>query len=175
MSREATEHSSRFQQYIGISAGPYKSWDPVNQPMIRHWCQALGDSNPVYTDADEAKAQGFSSVVAPPTMMMAWTMRSFDGERPPGSTPVNSLEVIEIMKESGYPATVAVNCEQEYSRYIEEGEDIYHVSTVEDISNEKTTKLGVGFFLTDLVRFYGRNDELVGTMRFRFYIYKPAR
>ena len=25
--------------------------DPVNLPMIRHWCDAIGDQNPVYTDA----------------------------------------------------------------------------------------------------------------------------
>ncbi len=29
--------------------------DPVNQPMIRHWVDAIGDDNPIYVD--EAAAQ----------------------------------------------------------------------------------------------------------------------
>ena len=30
---------------------PRAAPDPVNLPMIRHWTQAMGDANPVYTDA----------------------------------------------------------------------------------------------------------------------------
>jgi len=35
---------------------PRSAPDPVNLPMIRHWTQAMGDSNPVYTDAAAAAA-----------------------------------------------------------------------------------------------------------------------
>ena len=34
---------------------PRVARDPVNQPMIRHWVDAIGDDNPIYVD--EAAAQ----------------------------------------------------------------------------------------------------------------------
>jgi acyl dehydratase len=49
--------------------------DPVNQPMIRHWCEAIGDANPVYTDPDAAQRSVHGGIVAPPVMLQAWVMR----------------------------------------------------------------------------------------------------
>jgi hypothetical protein len=34
----------------GVVGEPITAADPVNVPMIRHYCQALGDDNPVYLD-----------------------------------------------------------------------------------------------------------------------------
>jgi hypothetical protein len=53
---------------------PVPAWDPVNQPMIRHWCDAMGDELPVYTDTDAARAAGHPDVVAPPAALQMWTM-----------------------------------------------------------------------------------------------------
>ncbi|MRT44601.1 MaoC family dehydratase, partial [Xylella fastidiosa subsp. multiplex] len=44
--------------------------DPVNLPMIRHWCEAMGDTNPAYTGP---------GATAPPTMLQAWTMGALAG------------------------------------------------------------------------------------------------
>ena len=35
---------------------PRRARDPVNLPMIRNWAEAIGDANPVYTDAGAAAA-----------------------------------------------------------------------------------------------------------------------
>ena len=35
-------------------SSPRPAPDPVNLPMIRHWTEAIGDANPVYTDAEFA-------------------------------------------------------------------------------------------------------------------------
>ena len=35
---------------------PRAAPDPVNLPMIRHWAEAMGDANPIYTDAGAAAA-----------------------------------------------------------------------------------------------------------------------
>jgi acyl dehydratase len=47
--------------------------DPVNQPMIRHWVEAIGDTNPIYVDDEAARAAGHPGVVAPPAMIQVWT------------------------------------------------------------------------------------------------------
>ena len=54
---------------------PPRASDPVNEPMISHWVEAMGDFNPVYVDDDAARAAGFPGIIAPPTMLQAWIMR----------------------------------------------------------------------------------------------------
>jgi acyl dehydratase len=164
---------SDFSRYLGGDTGPFRSWDKVNAPMIRHWCEAMGDANPLYTDPVAARAQGFAAVAAPPTMMQAWTMVGYGGKHPPGSDDREPMAVLPVLEASGYPAVVAVNCEQAYARYILEGDEIYHHSTIEAISQEKTTALGVGFFVTQLCTYYNQREEVVGTMRFRVLKYRP--
>ena len=39
-------------------SAPRSAPDPVNQAMIRHWVEAMGDKNPVYTDPEAAAAVG---------------------------------------------------------------------------------------------------------------------
>ena len=46
--------------------------------MIRHWCDAMGDRNPVYTDAEAAANSVHKGIVAPPTMLQAWTLRGIE-------------------------------------------------------------------------------------------------
>ncbi len=162
-----------LSRYLEGDTGPFLSWDPVNAPMIRHWCEAMGDENPVYTDREAARAQGFAGVVAPPTMLQAWTMYGYGGKRAPGSDDRDPMAVLPVLEAAGYPAIVAVNCEQAYERYLEEGEEVYYRSTIESISEEKTTALGVGFFVTQLCTYYDQRDEIVGTMRFRVFKYRP--
>jgi len=162
-----------LQEYVGGDFGPFLGWDAVNAPMIRHWCEAMGDSLPLYSDEGAAVEAGFGGIVAPPTMLMAWTMVGYGGERPPGSGEGSAMAVMSVLQEAGYNAVVATNCEQEYTRYLEEGDRIYARSTCESISEEKTTALGVGFFVTELSTFYDQHDAPVGTQRFRVFLYRP--
>lgn len=162
-----------LEQYLGGNTGPFRAWDKVNAPMIRHWCEAMDDDNPIYTDQAAARSEGFGAVVAPPAMLQAWTMYGYRGERAPGSDNSDPMAVLPVLEAAGYPAVVAVNCEQEYEQYLEEGDEVYHRSTIESISDEKTTALGVGFFVTQLCTYYNQRNEVVGTMRFRVFKYRP--
>ncbi len=69
---------ARIQEYAGKKEGPaYTCPDRVNEPMIRHWCEVMGDENPVYTDAALAKDSIHGGIVAPPTMIQTWDMRGY--------------------------------------------------------------------------------------------------
>ena len=47
----------RFPEFVGQAFGPPEvGLDSVNEPMIRHWCETMGDANPVYLDPAAAKA-----------------------------------------------------------------------------------------------------------------------
>ena len=66
---------SRLRGILGVRLGdPIVARDPVNLPMIRHWCDAIDDRNPVYTDPELAARSLHGGIVAPPTMLQAWTM-----------------------------------------------------------------------------------------------------
>jgi uncharacterized OB-fold protein len=160
---QADDLVTRLKAYEGLPAavaGVGK--DPVNLPMIRHWCEALGDANPVYTGPD---------AVAPPTMLQAWTMGGLTGHTGRSSA---YDELLALLDESGCTSVVATDCEQEYLQPLRPGDRITFDTVIESVSDRKTTKLGTGHFVTT------RTDvrvgvSLVGTHRFRILKYAPAQ
>lgn len=136
--------------------------DPVNEPMIRHWCEAMGDFNSAYAGADP---------IAPPTMLQAWTMGGLSGHQ--GRSAAYD-ELFALLDGAGYTSVVATDCEQEYLRALRPGEEITFDAVIESVSERKTTKLGTGHFVT--TRMDVRADgEPAGTHRFRILKYAPAQ
>src|SRR5262245_47044041 len=140
--------------------------------MIRHWCDAVGDANPVYTDPEAAAASGHGGIIAPPAMLQAWTMRGLDRTPgPPGEYVIGSI--FALLDEAGFTSVVATNCEQEYLRPLRLGDHLTVSGVVEEISEEKRTGLGAGHFVTWLDTFRTDDGEVVGTMRFRVLKFQP--
>jgi uncharacterized protein len=161
-----------LQRFVGAPSGePFPAWDEVNQAMIRHWCDAVGDANPVYTDPEAASRSVHDGIVAPPTMLQAWTMRGL--RPPPRSADSAQDQLMGALDEAGYTSVVATNCDQEYVRYLRLGDRLTATSTIEAVSDEKKTALGDGIFVTTLTTFTDQHGEVVGTMRFRILKFKP--
>lgn len=172
MNPTGDELYDQLQTLLGREIGPFHCWDPVNAPMVRHWCEAMGIENPVYLDESAAAASRHGTLVAPPAMLQVWTLNGLAGKLPPGSTSEDAYQVLRKIQEAGYPAIVAVNSEQEYLRYLRPGDQLHRSSQIEAVSPRKETALGVGYFVTELIRFFDQRDDLVGTMRFRLFIYR---
>jgi uncharacterized OB-fold protein len=154
---------ARLKAYEGRPAAATGAGrDPVNEPMIRHWCEAMGDTNPAYTGPD---------AIAPPTMLQAWTMAGLS--RRPERTAAYD-ELLTLLDESGHDAVVATDCEQDYLRPLRPGDEITFDSVIESVSERKTTKLGPGYFVTTRTDIRA-GGELAGTHRFRILKYAPAR
>jgi MaoC dehydratase-like protein len=151
--------------------------DPVNQPMIRHWAYALADMNPVYLDPEFAATSRFGGIVSPPVMLQTWTMPSPKlegiGERGGAPTEVTNNPTA-FLDEAGYSSTVATNSEFEIERYPRLGDVISATSVFEDVSNEKKTAKGTGFFLTWLITYTDQHGEVLGRQRFRVLRFRPA-
>ena len=74
--KEALE--AEIRSYVGKPIGPpVTGRDPVNEPMIRQWCDAMGETHPAYLDAAEAGDTAHGEIVAPPTMLQAWVMEGW--------------------------------------------------------------------------------------------------
>ena len=156
------------RRHLGGEPGPLRvGRDPVNLPMVHHWCQALGDDNAAYLDESFA-ASTRGHLVAPPGMLQTWTM---DAPRDPEGSAANDV-VMRLLDEAGYTSVVAVNYEHEYHRELLHGELVSVRSTPEDLSEEKKTALGLGVFTT-VKHEYLVGDEVVGIGRMRLLKFKP--
>jgi uncharacterized protein len=181
---EADGYLARLKAFEGRSAGDATEGpDAVNQAMIRHWVEAIGDENPVYTDEAAARANGFPGVIAPPTMLQAWIMRGYKataelavvraaGRPGPGGNPAD--ELMGVLDEGGFTSVVATNCEQEYVRPVVLGDRLSVSSSIESVSAEKQTGLGIGHFVTTLLDFTDEKGETVASMRFRILKFRPG-
>jgi uncharacterized OB-fold protein/acyl dehydratase len=160
--------------YVGIETGsPQVAPEPVNESMIRHWCEAMGDNNPVYTDADAAQHSVHKGIVAPPTMLQAWTLRGIEMANPATMQKNKQVELHQLLSDWGYTSVVATNCEQGYTRYLRPGDRIATTTVIESISQEKATALGIGYFINTRDIFRDQHGEQVGWMTFRVLKFKP--
>lgn len=155
---------------IGRTAVFHVAPDPVNAPMIRHWCDVMDEGNPVYTDAAFAERSVFGGIVAPPAMMDVWDKPGLRQVRDPGNPQSAALTALEA---EGFTSTVAVNSDLECDRYLRPGDLVHSTLTLEDVSEEKQTGLGVGHFVTSRLR-YVVGEEPVGSVLFRVLKFRPG-
>jgi len=144
-----------------IAAGetaPRVALDEVNLPMIRHWAEAMGD-----TDTRWAK-------VAPPAMAQVWTMYGLDPHRPAGD-PLHAT--MQLLDEAGFTSVLGTNCDQTYARFLVPGERPAITTRLESVVGPKRTGVGEGYFVTTRNTWWVA-DEPVATMTFRVLKFKPG-
>jgi uncharacterized OB-fold protein/acyl dehydratase len=160
---------------VGGSSPFNSARDPVNEPMIRHWCDVLGETNPVYTDPAVAAASVFGGIVAPPAMLDVWDKPGVHQRRDPDNPQSMALTILDA---AGFTSTVAVNSELEFGRPLRPGELVHSTLTLEDVSEEKTTGLGVGHFVTSRISYLVEDErageDTVGSVLFRVLKFRPG-
>nr|WP_204517210.1 MaoC family dehydratase N-terminal domain-containing protein [Brevibacillus fulvus] len=128
---------------IGTASDP-KLFE-IEKGAIRAFANAIGDDNPLYTDEDFAKRQGFASLVAPPTFPTTFRLHN----------PRLQIKAARIL-----------HGEQEYRymRPIVAGDVLQCVSQVVDVY-ERTGKLGAMTFLVTEIQGHDLAGNLVFTGR----------
>lgn len=156
-------------QALGRTA-PVLSRDPVNQAMIHHWTDAIGDRNPIYVDEAAAKEAGHPGIVAPPAMIQAWTMIGLGRTR---SDDDPLARIMKLFDDAGYVGVVATNCDQTYHRYLRPGEQVAISAEIADVTGPKQTALGEGYFVNQKIA-WTVGDEVVAEMDWRIMKFRPA-
>lgn len=170
-----SELLTRLRAFEGRTIVP-AAWgpDPVNTPMIRHWAETMGDTNPVYLDDDAARATGRSGAVAPAQMLQVWTMRTY-ADKMSGADPSPVwTALIATLDEAGFTSVVATDSDQEFFAELRPGDRVSTTEVVESVSAEKQTGLGAGHFVTTLKTYRNGDGEIVGTQRWRTLRFRPA-
>jgi uncharacterized OB-fold protein len=175
MATPKEEFEKSLQKFVGLTIGaPEVGPDLVNEPMIRHWCEVLGDQNPVYSDADAAKNSVHGGIVAPPTMLQTWILDGFDMATPEKQAMNKQRELHAAFNEQGYTGVVATHSDQGYDRYLKPGDQVSGTTVIESISEEKATAIGIGYFIETRTTFRNQNAEQLGWMVFRVLKFKPS-
>ncbi|QIK66221.1 hypothetical protein G7072_07555 [Nocardioides sp. HDW12B] len=147
---------------------PRLARDPVNQPQVHAWLDAIGEENPTFRDTDEARALR-GGPVAPPAMAQVWTMYGLTAERP-ADDPLHTM--MGVLDEAGFTSVLGTNCDQTYDRPLRPGERVSVTTALESVVGPKRTGVGEGWFVT--TRSVWRvGEEQVATMIFRVLKFRP--
>jgi hypothetical protein len=157
---------------------------PVSEVQIMYWCDMVEDPNPLYADTEYARGSRHGGVIAPPMGLITWNMaraghQGVDsaapdagcGERAPWPPRAPSAEGSGIPMPPGMTDTIAQGSVQTYGVPVRPGDLISSTNETINCSPLKETKLGPGYFQTNLQTFYNQKDEIVGTNVFTLLRY----
>jgi hypothetical protein len=94
-------------------------------------------------------------------------------ERGGAPVEVGRTEVLRLLDEAGYVATLASNSEFEIVRYLRLGDEVRSTTVLESVSDEKQTRIGPGYFVTWATTYTDQADEVVGRQHFRILKFRP--
>ena len=139
---------------------PRAARDPVNQPMINNWVEAIGDTDPRWRAGE-----------APPAMTQVWTMGGLHPQRDPDD-PLHSM--MSVLTDAGFTGVLGTNCEQEYVRPLRVGEEVTVTTRLESVVGPKQTAVGEGYFVTTR-NVWRVADAEVASMHFRVLKFVPKQ
>jgi acyl dehydratase len=142
----------RTRHHIGV----------IDERLIRRYATAIGDMNPIYHDADAARAAGYAALVAPPNLLAAvvdWGAGKPESELgPDGTSRQGSAGALRVM---------GAGEEMEVFRPVTAGVDVYEEVGIDKVEL-KQGKSGPLLFVTSVHDFidasgapYNRNRRTV--------------
>lgn len=136
--------------FIGRTTERRAAISPVTERTVQLFSALIQDGNPLYW------AQG----VCPPALLL-----SFDFRYPWHPDPTVDLRSSRIFREVPLPGHYIVNVEtdSEYVRRIRVGDLVFSEGVVQDVSDSKSTRLGVGNFILTKTSYFDQHGELLAT------------
>jgi acyl dehydratase len=161
------ELTTQQRALIGKETEPRAVSVAINEAMARHWCEMVEDANPIYFDEAYARTTWLQGRFAPPTMLFTW-------RQSPVWPRSEVTSIVDQLALEGSPLTIAVNAVQEYFQPLRYGDTLTVTNKLASISEEKTTRLGTGRFITTVETFRNQFGQVVGTHAFTLFTYRPA-
>ena len=173
---EQTHFYNSLTSEVGSAGKIEVARDSVSEPVIRAWSDAMSESNPLYIDQDFANDSKHGGIIAPPAMLQVWTMSGLhlgsQFQRNTEDSP--SAGVYQLLDEAGFTGVVATNATYHYNEVIRPGDLISASQKLLDVSEEKTTAIGMGHFVTTETIYSDASGKQVGSMEFRVLKFRPG-
>ena len=157
---------------------------PISEVQIMYWCDMVEDANPLYVDGEYARSSRHQGLIAPPIGLITWSMQragrqGVDAAAPdcnaPNRAPWPPVEASSggggIPCPPGAKETIAQGSTQFYGKPLRPGDRVFSTTEVVNCSPLKKTRLGPGYFQTNLDTYYNQNGEIVGTNLFALLRY----
>ena len=118
----------------------------VGREKVREYAAAVGETDPIHTEVDAARAAGFADVVAPPMFAVVY------------SAPVMAPAIFDPEVGIDFPTMVHGGQEFVWGEPVVAGDEITTTASVKDISERD----GMGFYVFETVS-RNQRDETVCT------------
>ena len=181
------EMPSFARDWLGKSTPPRAGGYPVSEVQILYWCDMVEDTNPLYVDGEYARASRHGGVIAPPMALITWMSgRANRIGVDPAAPDVDCPErrpwppaKQDAWGSGGFNPpdttdTIATRSIQRYGKPLRPGDIVYSSTEIVDCSPQKQTRLGPGYFQTQLNTYTNQHDEIVGTNIFELLRYRGA-
>jgi len=154
-------------QMVGKPGNRVEAEFTVNWEMIKIYCAMEEDANPSYWDEDYARQQ-WGGIVAPPGLLLSWAM-SLQWH------PDKERQHYFVAMKIPLPGDTLINVgtTTEFHRHLFLGDRLAVEDQLVSVSEEKTTRLGIGHFLTPQANFFNQKNELIAVQSnqlFRYYV-----
>ena len=165
-----------LQAMVGSEEGPNKSIVEVTEAMILHWCKAMDDRNPLYTNREYARKSKYGGIIAPPPMAQTFCMdKPWPEPESKAKAPGYQDALMDKLHKAGYTETVATMNAMEVLRPIRVGDKLSSKRRLASVSPEKTTRTGVGFFIINEQIYINQKGEVVCVQPFTTLHFKPPQ
>lgn len=154
--------------HIGRSTEPATGDVPVNAPMIQLYCSALEDANASHWD-EEFATKHWGGLIAPPGMLQTWTIPM--QWHPDGHRTV-SVMAAKVPLPGDKPINVTTDFE--FFEPLRVGDRLTLTDRLESVSEEKTTRVGTGHFITSVTEYRRQDGTLVARSTNVLFRYKAA-
>ncbi len=154
---------------IGVESDITWGADEVSKAQIRYWTEMVEDANPLYSDEEYAKKSKYGGIISPPTMLMTWTASPLWPPREGSPRPMARVRI------AGCDHNAAVSAVQEYLLPVRPGDMIGARDKLTNISERKKTRLGEGYFATQVTDFVNQRGEVVGKNTLTVFKYQPPQ
>jgi acyl dehydratase len=157
--------TDELRAWIGREAH-YPAREELGRASIRYFALAMGDDNPLYVDDAYARAAGYPSVIAPPTLICETCQYA---HRPPAAGGYIGHEW--HLPVAGCRLLRAGN-EYEFTRPILPDDRISVTWMLEDIVERSASRGGTQLFVTSVARYRDAAGEVVAVNR-ETLVYQP--
>jgi acyl dehydratase len=148
------------KEMIGSTSERCSSAEPINRSRIQFYAGLLRDKNPSFWDEGFAKSQ-WGDVYAPLGMLRVWRLEP--SWQPTHDTHLGSVSIpTDVPLPSEFDNVINIQTKEKYHRPARVGTRLHWQAEVLDVSEEKSTGLGPGHFITSQTIFWNDDGLKVG-------------
>lgn len=152
---EGSSFADNIRALVGLTAEPVVM--AVERGAIKRFCEAVGDSNPLFTDEEYAKNGPYADVICPPGFF-GWPTK------PTATMPEPQATMVAEFAKAGFPGLLDGAIDYEFYMPIYPGDVLVSSAKIADIY-EREGKSGKSLFGVIETTYINQNGDVVCKVR----------